>query len=69
MGGREGGAEGTGGPSTSSRPSAPAIADVLETGPGGLREELSRGRCMMFGRERNELCLMGRPHLSRGDMR
>ena len=51
------------------RPSAPAIADVLETGPGGQREERSRGWCMMFGREKNELCLMGRPHLSRGDTR
>lgn len=47
------------------RPSAPDTAAVLETGPGGQREEHGGGS-VMFCRERNELSLMGPTHLSTG---
>lgn len=43
----------------------PDTAAVLETGPGGQREERCGGR-VMFCRERDELSLMGPAHLSRG---
>lgn len=45
---------GTGGPFTSSQAISPDTAAVLETGPGGQKEEHSRGG-VMFCRERNEL--------------
>lgn len=47
------------------RPSAPDTAAVLETGPGGQREERSGG-CVLFCRERNELSLKGPTHPSAG---